>query len=81
MSGESGAALDLIGRSILGSHYARWWYFLQQERDFAALRGDARFQALVAEASAHAAGERALLQDMRRGGVVPDRGVSSAPCP
>jgi hypothetical protein len=37
------------------------------------MRSDPRFQAIAAEARAHAAAQRALLEEMRRKGEVPYR--------
>jgi hypothetical protein len=55
-----------------------WWWWLRGHPAFDGLREEPRFQALIAAAEDHAAEQRALLAEMRRAGVLPDRHGPSA---
>jgi len=68
-------ALAALERSFASGYRGYWWYTLEQEPTFDRLRSEARFQALVTVARAHAAAQRTTLQDMRRAGRVPDRSL------
>ncbi len=61
------AALELAS---LSSPMTVWWIYLKNYPDFAALRSEPRFQALLARAEAHAARQRNLLGQMRNGGEI-----------
>jgi TolB-like protein/DNA-binding winged helix-turn-helix (wHTH) protein len=51
-----------------------WWYWLEQEPAYAAMREDPRFKAMLAGARNKAQQERTELQRLRANGLVPNRG-------
>jgi TolB-like protein/DNA-binding winged helix-turn-helix (wHTH) protein/Tfp pilus assembly protein PilF len=51
----------------------RWWYTLQSDAAFVQLRHNPRFQSIVTRTRAQVAEQRAILEDMRSTGRVPDR--------
>ncbi|MEP7246999.1 MAG: hypothetical protein ABI885_25405, partial [Gammaproteobacteria bacterium] len=55
-----------------GSGSDSWWYFLQFEPAYEALRKDARFGQLIAAARAHSEEERKHLARLRAEGLVPE---------
>lgn len=73
LSGDGEGALAALERALAGRAYAWWWYDLRLNPAFAGMRGEPRFQALLADAAAHAAEQRALLNELRAAGRVPDR--------
>lgn len=80
--GEADAAIDALRASFDAGFMGSWWYRLERETAYDALRHDPRFVALLAQAKAHAAVQRAQLDAMRVAGTVPTRvaraaGVSS----
>jgi hypothetical protein len=81
--GRNDAALAALERAFAAGELRGWWYDVDREPAFAALREDARFKTLAAQARAHARAERKLLQQMRRDGTVPLRTMSAStlrPC-
>jgi hypothetical protein len=66
---EAIEALD----NAFSSYCWRWWYKLQFEPAFAPLRSDPRFQSILTRTRVQVAEQRAILEDMRRAGRVPDR--------
>lgn len=70
---EYDAALGLLEEVYAEGDRRRWWYFFERDTGFDTIRGHSRFQALAAEAKAHAAAERESLQKMRDRGQVPLR--------
>ena len=76
--GEGEAAIAALQRSFeLGSHND-WYYRLELDPAFDRIRGDERFQALLRQERAHAAEQRALLEQMRSRGELPARSVGIA---
>ena len=76
--GQKDAALQTLRRNFDQGVRQHWWYRLVREPAFEPLRSDPRFKALVVEAQAHAAAQRALLEQMRERGEVPRRMESAA---
>ena len=74
--GENDAALEQLRKDLDQGWRRHWWYRLGREPAFEPLRSDARFKKLVTEARAHAAAQRALLEQMRERGEVPRRAAS-----
>jgi hypothetical protein len=69
MLGENDKALDELAADQRLNHWSRWWYTGEIDPVFAHLRKDPRFIKLVANARAQRAGQRAMLEDMRRSGA------------
>jgi TolB-like protein/DNA-binding winged helix-turn-helix (wHTH) protein len=72
------AALDELADAFRSGDRSNWWYTIDHDPLYADMRSDPRFKAIAAEARAHAAHQRALLEEMRRKGETPIR-PSSAP--
>jgi DNA-binding winged helix-turn-helix (wHTH) protein/TolB-like protein len=74
MLGDDDRALSELATSQKLNDWGMWWYTAAGDATFAHLHSDPRFRALVAAARKHSAEQRALLDDMRRKGLVPRRG-------
>ncbi len=79
--GQNDAALDTLRRNFDQGLRRNWWYRILREPAFERLRSDPRFKALVSDAQAHAAAQRALLEQMRERGEVPRRVASAGSAP
>jgi TolB-like protein/DNA-binding winged helix-turn-helix (wHTH) protein len=71
--GDNEAAIKALQASFAPTSI-NWWYSLQLDGAYDGIRNDARFAALLAQASEHAAGERSKLQQLRAQELVPRRG-------
>jgi TolB-like protein/DNA-binding winged helix-turn-helix (wHTH) protein/Tfp pilus assembly protein PilF len=78
MLGRNEAALAALERAFAAGNIYGWWYDVDREPAFAALREDPRFKTLAAHARAHANAQRKLLEQMRRDGTVPLRTMSAS---
>jgi TolB-like protein/DNA-binding winged helix-turn-helix (wHTH) protein/Tfp pilus assembly protein PilF len=76
--GQEDAALDVLEEQYASGDRRRWWYVYLRDPGFESLRKNPRFQALASQAEAHAAAERASLENMRRHGQVPERRATGA---
>jgi hypothetical protein len=66
-------AIGALDNAFSDGQCWRWWYKLQFEPAFAVLRSDPRFQSILTRTRTHVAQQRAILENMRRAGRVPDR--------
>jgi TolB-like protein/DNA-binding winged helix-turn-helix (wHTH) protein len=73
LQGHSDAAVAELAEAFRSGQRTDWWYTIERDPLWDPLRSDPRFQAIAAEARAHAASQRALLEEMRRKGEVPYR--------
>jgi hypothetical protein len=71
--GEDERVLEELAHSIRNRQLYRWWYLAERDPLYEGLRRDPRFQALDRQARQHVDRQRALLEEMRRGGAVPKR--------
>jgi len=76
--GERDTALAALETLFFDGFTWFWWWLVPGHPAFDDLREEPRFQALLASAEAHAERQRALLNEMRRGGSVPDRRRTAA---
>jgi TolB-like protein len=70
---ERDAALRELAAAFRSGERGLWWYTIDRDSLWDSMRSDPRFQEIAAEARAHAAGQRTLLEEMRRQGEVPFR--------
>jgi hypothetical protein len=73
MLGEDERALTELAASQKAGRFGGWWYTAELDPVYSRIRQDPRFQALAARARAHSQQQRALLDEMRRKGEVPER--------
>ena len=73
LQGHSDAALAELAEAFRCGERMDWWYTIERDPVWEPMRSDQRFQAIATEARAHAAAQRALLEEMRRRGEVPYR--------
>jgi hypothetical protein len=71
--GDKDGALASLQEEADGVNQGMWWYALDLEPAFEALRHDSRFEALRARVHARFAVQRELLQRMRESSQVPGR--------
>lgn len=72
-SGRDGEALDELLRWTRRRHSAYWWYIFEHDATWERLRQDPRFVESRRHERDYAAGQRAMLETLRRQGVVPTR--------
>ena len=73
MLGDNERALTELAASQNAGRFAGWWYTADRDPIYSNVRRDPRFQALAEKARAHSKQQRALLEEMRRKGEVPQR--------
>lgn len=73
LQGRRDAALAELERAFRSGDRSMWWYTIDRDPLYKEMRSAARFQAIAAEARAHAARQRVLLEEMRRKGEAPVR--------
>ena len=73
LQGHHDAAIAELAEAVRSGERTDWWYTIGRDPVWESMRSDPRFQAIGAEARAHAASQRALLEQMRRNGAVPYR--------
>jgi len=73
LQGHRDAALRELAEAFRSGDRRLWWYTIERDPLWEDMRSDPRFQAIAAEARAHAAGQRASVEEMRRKGDVPLR--------
>jgi hypothetical protein len=78
LKGENDAALALLDRSFMEKDYTLWWYTLQFDPTWDALRGDARFATTAESVRAWAGTQHRQMLQMRADGRIPDRAVETA---
>lgn len=71
--GETDAAIEELRKSIDTGSLAAWWYRLESEHAYDALRHDPRFVAILEQVKNHIAAQRLQLDAMRAAGAVPRR--------
>jgi TolB-like protein/DNA-binding winged helix-turn-helix (wHTH) protein/tetratricopeptide (TPR) repeat protein len=71
---DKDAAIRALEQNVERGYLKRWWYTFDRDLFLrSALGNDPRFQSLAARVRKHVASQRALLQQMRARGEVPDR--------
>ena len=78
---ETDAAIEALRKSINTGHRRAWWYRLEREHAYDALRRDPRFVAILDDMKAHVAAQRLQLDAMRVAGTVPSRAPRAAHVP
>ena len=73
LQGRRDAAVAELAEAFRSGERTDWWYTIERDPVWDSMRSDSRFQAIAAEARAHTAAQRALLEEMRRKGEVPYR--------
>lgn len=73
LQGHCDAAVAELAEAFRSGEHTHWWYTIERDPLWDSLRSDPRFQAIAACARAHAAAQRARLEEMRRKGEVPYR--------
>jgi predicted Zn-dependent protease len=77
--GEQERALADLGASFREDRdHTQWWYALERDPVWNAVRDDPRFEALAAEVRAHAARDREAVQALRVRGEIPRRPAAAA---
>jgi TolB-like protein/Tfp pilus assembly protein PilF len=71
--GDDDRALDELAISVRTGKLYRWWYLSRHDPLFEHLRSHPRFQATDRQAQHHLQRQRALLEELRRRGAVPER--------
>lgn len=77
LQGERDTALAELAEAFRSGDRRLWWYTIEHDPLYADMRSDPRFQTIAAEARAHAARQRTLLEEMRRKGEAPLRPSST----
>jgi hypothetical protein len=73
LHGHRDAAVTELAEAFRSGERTHWWYTIERDPVWDSMRSDRQFQAIAAEARAHAAAQRGLLEEMRRKGEVPYR--------
>jgi TolB-like protein/DNA-binding winged helix-turn-helix (wHTH) protein/Tfp pilus assembly protein PilF len=73
LQGNRDAAVVELAEALRSGERTDWWYTIERDPLWDSMRSDRRFQAIATEARAHAAAQRALLEEMRSKGEVPYR--------
>jgi DNA-binding winged helix-turn-helix (wHTH) protein len=73
LQGHGDAAVAELAEAFRSGERTGWWYTIERDPVWDSMRADPRFQAITAEARAHADAQRAVLEEMRRKGEVPYR--------
>ena len=71
--GDDERALAELAITLKMRKFYRWWYTAELDPLYERLRSDPRFQALAEQARKHRVEQRALVEQMRRKGEVPER--------
>ena len=75
-SGRDGEALDELLRWTRKGHSPFWWYVFEHDVTWERLRRDPRFIEALRHERNYVAGQRAILETLRRQGVVPVRAAN-----
>lgn len=76
--GERDRALELLSASFfVDGDYTQWWYTLEHDPVWAAVRADPRFLAIETGVHAHVERERATVDALRQSGRIPARAPPS----
>jgi DNA-binding winged helix-turn-helix (wHTH) protein len=73
LQGHHDAAIAELAEAFRSGGRTDWWYTIERDPVWNPVRSDRRFQAIATDARAHAAAQRAQLEEMRRKGEVPYR--------
>jgi DNA-binding winged helix-turn-helix (wHTH) protein len=73
LQGHYDAAVTELAEAFRSGERTHWWYTIERDPVWDSMRSDSRFRAIAAEARAHAAAQRGLLEELRRKGEVPYR--------
>jgi TolB-like protein/DNA-binding winged helix-turn-helix (wHTH) protein/Flp pilus assembly protein TadD len=68
LRGEKKKALSTVRQAINEGWRRYWWYAFKYEPDFASLRGEPEYQAMIAEIEADMAAQLARVREMERNG-------------
>ena len=74
LEGRTDEALALLADSFRQSDYTHWWYTLERDPTWEAVRQDPRFLKIAGDVRAHVDTERAALEKLRAAGTIPYRG-------
>lgn len=72
LEGHRDAALDALAADFRSGDYRFWWYTLKHSPLWLPLHTDPRFRTIVSDVQRYIDAERSKLEELRRGGIVPD---------